>query len=64
LIMGLCGNAIMPLFYGYFADRLDVRSAYWVLFPCYLFLVFYAMYGHKIRSWSFGKTRRKHAPAL
>jgi glucose/galactose transporter len=52
MIMGLCGNAIMPLFYGYFADLYDVRAAYWVLFPCYIFLVFYAIQGHKIRSWS------------
>jgi glucose/galactose transporter len=52
MIMGLCGNAIMPLFYGYFADLYNVRLAYWVLFPCYLYLVFYAMYGHKIRKWS------------
>jgi fucose permease len=55
MIMGLCGNAIVPLFYGYFADKLDVRQAYWVLFPCYLYLVFYAVYGHRIRSWSFAK---------
>lgn len=53
MIMGLCGNAIMPLFYGHFADEYDVRHAYWVLIPCYLYLVFYAFYGHKIRRWSF-----------
>ena len=52
MIMGLCGNAIMPLFYGYFADVYDVRTAYWVLFPCYLYLIHYAVYGHKIRKWS------------
>lgn len=51
MIMGLCGNAIVPLFYGYFADKLDVRQAYWVLFPCYLYLVFYAIYGHRVRKW-------------
>jgi len=51
MIMGLCGNAILPLFYGYFADLYSVRQAYWVLFPCYLYLVFYAAYGHKIRRW-------------
>ncbi|MCF2501444.1 sugar MFS transporter [Dyadobacter chenhuakuii] len=53
MIMGLCGNAIMPLFYGYFADMLDVRQAYWVLLPCYLYLVFYAVKGHKLRRWGF-----------
>jgi MFS transporter, FHS family, L-fucose permease len=51
MIMGLCGNAIMPLIYGYLADLYDVRFAYWVLFPCYLYLVFYAVHGHKIRRW-------------
>lgn len=53
LIMGLCGNALMPLVYGHFADLYDTRVAYWVLVPCYLYLVFYAVYGHKIRKWSF-----------
>jgi FHS family L-fucose permease-like MFS transporter len=53
LIMGLCGNAILPLFYGYFADRFDLRTAYWVLLPCYLYLVFYAIKGHKVRTWGF-----------
>lgn len=52
MIMGLCGNAIMPLFYGYFADLYDLKSAYWVLFPCYLFLIFYAFYGFRIRKWT------------
>jgi FHS family L-fucose permease-like MFS transporter len=52
MIMGLCGNAILPLFYGYFADLYDLRLAYWVLFPCYLYLVFYAFHGHRIRRWT------------
>ena len=55
LIMGLCGNAIMPLFYGYFADVYDVRIAYWVLFPCSLYLVFYAFKGYSLRKWNGGK---------
>jgi fucose permease len=52
MIMGLCGSAILPLLYGHFADLFDVKKAYWVLFPCYLYLVFYAFYGHKTRNWS------------
>jgi fucose permease len=51
MIMGLCGNAILPLFYGYLADNFDERLAYWVLVPCYVYLVFYAFYGHRIRTW-------------
>lgn len=51
MIMGLCGNAIVPLFYGYLADQFNERQAYWVLFPCYLYLVFYAFYGYRLRRW-------------
>ncbi|MEO6916174.1 MAG: sugar MFS transporter [Chitinophagaceae bacterium] len=51
LIMGLCGNAIVPLIYGRLADNYSVRYGYWVLVPCYLYLIFYAVYGHKIKSW-------------
>jgi fucose permease len=50
LIMGLCGNAIVPLLYGYFADKYGLQTGYWVLLPCYLYLVFYAFFGYKIKS--------------
>lgn len=52
LIMGLCGNAILPLVYGFMADRYDLRTAYAVLLPCYAYLIFYAFKGHRIRSWN------------
>ena len=51
LIMGLSGNAILPLLYGYIADKYSLQTGYWVLLPCYLYLVFYAFYGYKIKSW-------------
>ena len=51
LIMALCGNALFPLLYGHFADIIGNRAAYWLLLPCYVYLVFYAVYGHKITSW-------------
>ncbi|MGX5816563.1 sugar MFS transporter [Chitinophaga lutea] len=57
LIMGLCGNAILPLIYGSFAVQHGERLAYWVLFPCYLYLIFYAFYGHLIRRWTPGASK-------
>lgn len=51
LVMGLCGNAIMPLLYGYWADHYGLREAYWVLLPCYAYLIFYAFYAYRLRSW-------------
>lgn len=55
LVMGLCGSAIVPIFYGYFADHYDQHIAYWVLMPCYLYLVYYAYYGYRVKNWLFKK---------
>ena len=52
MIMGLCGNAITPLIYGHLADLYDTRTAYAILIPCYLYLIFFALFGHRIKSWS------------
>ena len=51
LIMGLSGNALIPLVYGSIADHYGVQQAYWILLPCYSYLFFYAIKGHKIRKW-------------
>jgi len=52
MIMGLCGNAIVPLFYGYFADLYNLKIAYWILLPCFGYLIFYTFYGYRIRRWA------------
>ena len=52
MVMGLAGNALLPLLYGSQIDRIGERNAYWVLLPCFIYLIFYAVYGHKITSWT------------
>jgi len=52
MVMGLAGNAILPMVYGYFVDMFNARDAYWVLFPCYMYLVFYAFRGYSLRKWT------------
>jgi fucose permease len=56
LVIGLSGSALVPLVYGRFADMFNPYIAYWVLLPCYLYLVFYAFYGYKIKTWSLKKS--------
>lgn len=51
MIMGLVGNALLPMVYGYLVDIFNAREAYWVLFPCYVYLVFYAFRGYRLRKW-------------
>lgn len=48
LIMGIAGGAILPLLYGKMVDTSGNRAAYWVMIPCYLFILFFAIWGHKI----------------
>jgi glucose/galactose transporter len=51
LVMGLCGSAIIPLIYSFVAENTEMKIAYWVLIPCFVYLIFYATIGHKINSW-------------
>ncbi|MCG7533108.1 sugar MFS transporter [Psychrobium sp. MM17-31] len=52
LIMGISGGAILPLVFGKVAHVMnDTQVAYWVGLPCYLFILFYALKGHKMKSW-------------
>ena len=52
LVMALCGNAIMPLVYGKLAEETSLRIGYWVLVPCFLYLVFYSVSGYRITKWT------------
>jgi glucose/galactose transporter len=52
LIMGISGGAILPLVFGKLSQVLGgSQLAYVVGLPCYLFILFYALKGHKLRSW-------------
>ena len=51
LIMGLSGNAILPIVYGALGDTYSLRLGYWVLIPCFVYLVWFAFFGHKINYW-------------
>jgi FHS family L-fucose permease-like MFS transporter len=50
LIMGIAGGAVIPLVYGRLVDMYSAQSAYCILLPIYLFILYYATMGHKIRS--------------
>ncbi|CAN5335697.1 sugar MFS transporter [soil metagenome] len=47
LIMAIAGGAVLPPIYGYFADW-DPQQAYWIIIPCYLYILFFATKGYKI----------------
>jgi MFS transporter, FHS family, L-fucose permease len=47
LIMGNLGGALLPLLYGRLADIATPQQAYMVVIPCYFFILYYAISGHK-----------------
>lgn len=48
LVMAISGGAVLPLLYGAFTDSFNSQQAYWLMVPCYLFILFFAVKGHKI----------------
>ena len=47
LCMAIVGGAIVPVIQGYFADRIGILSSFAVPVVCYLYIVFYGLYGHR-----------------
>jgi fucose permease len=57
--MAIVGGAVVPLVFGYIVDALkstdiavvaDYQTGYWIMVPCYLFILYFAAWGHKIRT--------------
>lgn len=53
LIMGISGGAFGPMFWSIASTstRMGEQGGYLVLLPCYLFILFYAVKGCKMKSW-------------
>ncbi|RTR35100.1 glucose/galactose MFS transporter [Shewanella atlantica] len=53
LVMGIAGGAFGPLFWGLTSSvsSLGQQGGYMVMLPCYLFILFYAVKGYKMKSW-------------
>lgn len=49
LIMGIAGGAIVPLVFGYFKDLYNFQWVFFaVMAPCYLYILYYSIAGHKV----------------
>ncbi|HCS63278.1 MAG TPA: glucose/galactose MFS transporter [Cellvibrio sp.] len=51
LIMAIAGGAVVPVIMGALSTVIDRQTAYIVMTPCYIFILFYAAKGYKLRSW-------------
>lgn len=50
LIVAIAGGAILPKLWTMMADDggLGMQQAFWILVPCYAFILFFALKGHKV----------------
>lgn len=55
LLMSVVGGGLFPLLFGHLIDLYPSRpqTSVLVLVPCYLFLIYYALKGYKIKHWVF-----------
>jgi MFS transporter, FHS family, L-fucose permease len=49
LIMGVVGGGLIPLAYGAVADNFDRQMAYLVTLPCYVYILYFAIAGSRIK---------------
>ncbi|MEA3462604.1 MAG: glucose/galactose MFS transporter [Bacteroidota bacterium] len=59
LVTAIVGGAVVPLIFGVIVDAVktteqavvaNYQTAYWVMVPCYVFILYFAISGHKIRT--------------
>ena len=50
LVTGIVGGAFLPLFFGYVADVASHQVGYLVCLPAYIYIMYYALSGSKIRT--------------
>ncbi|HEX2934851.1 MAG TPA: sugar MFS transporter [Bacteroidales bacterium] len=48
LIMAIAGGALLPLLYGRLVDGFSAQTAYWILIPAYLLILWFATKGCKL----------------
>jgi len=47
LIMGIAGGALLPPLFGWLSQAFNPQSAYWILVPSYIYLIYYSILGKK-----------------
>lgn len=48
LIVGIAGGAILPKLWAMLGEHVGLQKAYWLMVPCYLFILYYAVSGNRL----------------
>lgn len=47
LVIGIGGGAVLPQLWAYLGNIINFQNAFWLLVPCYLFILYFGWKGHK-----------------
>ena len=50
MVIAIVGGAIIPTVYGLVKDAVGGQDAYWICVPCFLYILYYGLKGHKVRT--------------
>jgi glucose/galactose transporter len=50
LIVAIAGGAVLPKLWAWLGDNVGYQQAFWILVPCYLFILYFGTYGYKLGS--------------
>ncbi|MFT3702443.1 MAG: sugar MFS transporter [Agriterribacter sp.] len=48
LIVGIAGGGVIPRIWASLGEKIGLQQAFWLMVPCYLFILYFAAYGNKI----------------
>lgn len=49
LVVSIVGGAVIPTVFGFLKDNVGCQLAYLILLPCFLYILYYAWIGYKVR---------------
>ncbi len=50
MVIAIVGGAVLPTLYGFVKDMVGAQDAYWIVIPGFLYIFYYGVKGHKIRT--------------
>ena len=48
LVIGIAGGGVLPKIWANLGEHVGYQQAFWIMVPCYLFILYFATYGYKI----------------
>lgn len=50
MVIAIVGGAVFPTLYGFIKDMVGAQNAYWLVLPGFIYILYYGVKGHKIRT--------------